>query len=272
MKTNSRRRVLISSVAMLLVALVALSTATFAWFTTSTSATASQLSVKTVKSSELKLSSISKDWTDNLQYGVVGDILKPASSADGENWFAATAASKTAADADITTVTSLSDLDGYVFADQLNVMNAGKADVNNVKIKFTLGETQQGAGKGYLRLALVEVDKRGADAEIVGDFADGVYAYAADTADAITGVKTEGETKTLQVETIEATAGANVEFPVGLLKGNGATLGEGEVNARYYNLYIWFEGQDADCYDTYAGNEMPNITFTVSGDTVATTN
>ena len=46
MKANSRRRVLISSIAMLLVALVALSTATFAWFTTNPTATASGLELK----------------------------------------------------------------------------------------------------------------------------------------------------------------------------------------------------------------------------------
>ena len=40
MKTSSKRRVLISSVAMLLVAMLALGTATYAWFTVDTKATA----------------------------------------------------------------------------------------------------------------------------------------------------------------------------------------------------------------------------------------
>ena len=55
MKTNSRKRLLVSSVAMLLVAMLALGTATYAWFTQNTQATADNLSVKTVKASELKL-------------------------------------------------------------------------------------------------------------------------------------------------------------------------------------------------------------------------
>ena len=54
MKTKSRKRLLISSVAMLLVAMLALGTATFAWFTQNTSATANEFSAKTVKASELK--------------------------------------------------------------------------------------------------------------------------------------------------------------------------------------------------------------------------
>lgn len=51
MKTTSRKRLLISSVAMLLVAMLALGTATFAWFTQNTSATANEFSAKTVKAS-----------------------------------------------------------------------------------------------------------------------------------------------------------------------------------------------------------------------------
>lgn len=46
MKTTSRKRLLISSVAMLLVAMLALGTATFAWFTTSTNPYADNFSAK----------------------------------------------------------------------------------------------------------------------------------------------------------------------------------------------------------------------------------
>ena len=53
MKTTSRKRLLISSVAMLLVAMLALGTATFAWFTQNTSATANEFSAKTVKHQNL---------------------------------------------------------------------------------------------------------------------------------------------------------------------------------------------------------------------------
>ena len=53
MKTTSRKRLLISSVAMLLVAMLALGTATFAWFSTSTTAKANNLKVQTIQSSNL---------------------------------------------------------------------------------------------------------------------------------------------------------------------------------------------------------------------------
>lgn len=53
MKTKSRKRLLISSVAMLLVAMLALGTATFAWFTQNTSATANEFSAKLLRHQNL---------------------------------------------------------------------------------------------------------------------------------------------------------------------------------------------------------------------------
>lgn len=257
MKTSSRRRVLISSVAMLLVAMLALGTATFAWFTQSTQATADQLSVKTVKSSELKLSKTTGDWTDQLHYAYTGKILKPASSADGLTWFAATAADKTDYAADTSTITDISDsLDGYVFAEQLNVQNAGKATVENVKITFALTETEQVSGAGYVRIALVPADKRGADAtHTAANFKAGVFAAGTDTADALTST-------TGTAVTVDAADGTSGSVTVGTLTSGAA---------KYYNLFVWFEGQDTDCKDANAGNEMPEITFTVTGDTAEQT-
>ena len=62
MKTHllTKKRALISSVAMLLVAIIALGTATFAWFTSSTTAKANGIKVQTIKSSELVISKLNK--------------------------------------------------------------------------------------------------------------------------------------------------------------------------------------------------------------------
>lgn len=257
MKTTSRKRLLISSVAMLLVAMLALGTATFAWFTQNTQATADQLSVKTVKASELQISKTTGDWGDQIHYECNGKVLKPASSVDGTNWFTATAASKSgygAAAADATDISS--NLDGYVFKEQLNVRNNGAAAVENVKITFTLKETEAANGK-YVRLALVPADKRGADAVVTAaDFKKGVFASADDTADAFMNAAKA-------TETVDAKSGAAGEVPVGTLAETGK-----EGSAKYYNLYVWFEGQDTDCKDINGGNEMPEVTFTVTGDTV----
>lgn len=268
MKTTSRKRLLVSSVAMLLVAMLALGTATYAWFTQDTSAFTKNLSVQTVKASELLLSKTTGDWTDQLDYATTDKILKPASTADGVHWFQATAAAKTgyaAKSGSITEITS-SNMGSYVFANQLNVTNNGGADVENVKIKFSLaGEDEQTANAAYLRVALVEADKKGADATIKGTFKNGVFSKYTDSAEAFT--STAGATDTVS----STAAGTGVEFNVGTLKAKGYTpSGDTDPNTdtKYYNLYVWFEGQDLDCKDTNAGNSIPEIKFTVSGDTV----
>lgn len=257
MKANAKRRVLVSSLSMLLVAAVSLGAATYAWFTSNTQATADQLSVKTVKSSELQISKTTGEWGDQIHYDYVGKVLKPATSADGTNWFTAVAAGKGSFAADNAQITDISaSLDGYVFKEQLNVRNNGKAAVNNVKIKFSLSETETNNGK-YVRLALVPADTRGAAATITADnFRENVYSSAEDTAEAL------ADTTGTNVVTVNAKSGSAAEISVGSLTAAGE-----DGSAKYYNLYVWFEGQDEDCKDANAGNEMPDVTFTVTGDT-----
>ena len=131
MKTTSRKRLLISSVAMLLVAMLALGTATFAWFTQNTSATANEFSAKTVKASELKLSSESIDWTDTLNYGYKDKVLKPVSTVDGINWFTAVAANKDsyATTKALAEKVESANVKNFAIVDELNIQNQGGAAV-----------------------------------------------------------------------------------------------------------------------------------------------
>lgn len=275
MKTNSRKRLLVSSVAMLLVAMLALGTATYAWFTTDSSAYAEGINVKTVQASELKLSAANGVWEEHLQYNYTGPkILKPASSADGVNWFKATAASKSAFTAKEGSVSSAGTyveanqgIKDYVFMQQLNVANFGGSDVDQVKLTFTLNERVAKAGRKYLRLALVPVSGLASttglpEMEETGDnsFAKNVYSVGEDTADAF---KTDSTNATITSKD----ASKEVSIDLGTLTAatNSTTPSDGGV--KYFNLFIWFEGQDTDCYDTNAGNELPSITFNVSGKT-----
>jgi len=263
MKTHllTKKRALISSVAMLLVAIIALGTATFAWFTKNTQATADKLSVKTIKASELQLSKQTGDWSDQIHYDYMDQTLKPASSVDGTNWFTAVAkgqSSYVSADGDAENISEK--LDGYVFKEQLNVRNNGKAAVENVKIKFHLKETEANNGK-YVRLALVPASKRGADATVTKeDFKKSVFAAGIDSAKALVDA-------TKQEELVTALDGTNGEVKVGNLAGKDDKT-EGAVSVKYYNLYVWFEGQDEDCKNANSGNDMPEVKFTVEGDPV----
>ena len=81
--TKFRKRALLSSVAMLLVALVALGSATFAWFTSSTTATASGINVQTTQASELQISKTDLSWGTSVNYATTA-TFEPASS--GNNY------------------------------------------------------------------------------------------------------------------------------------------------------------------------------------------
>ena len=95
MKAKSRRRLLISSIAMLLVAMLALGTATFAWFTSSTQATASGINVSTIKSSELVISKSDLQWETTVNYGQSSTSYTPVSTYNGTGWYEANAEVKT---------------------------------------------------------------------------------------------------------------------------------------------------------------------------------
>ena len=278
MKTTSRKRLLVSSVAMLLVAMLALGTATYAWFTQNTQATADKLSAKTIKASELKVSSKLIDWTDALEYNI-NDVLKPVSTANGYDWFAAVAAAKSASTADVSTVEKLNSTNKYAIVEELNIQNQGGAAVENVKINFTLSETNSAGSitsNKYLRVALVPVESAGfvpstdeEKAAYATNFASHVYASTDDSALAITGTTKNGKGEVTAISTKEVSAidASSSTFSVDV-KDLAAYGTADDGDTAYFNLYVWFEGQDSNCYDTYAGNQMPTVKFTVSADNV----
>lgn len=278
MKTSRRKSLLISSVSMLLVAGVSLGTATFAWFTSSTSTKTSNLQFRTTKSSTLEISKSDGAWTSSgLDYGLSAKkLLLPASSLAGSkdpaNWFTANAVSTLDGGALKGTAKALSagDVSNYVFMEQLNVRNAGDVAVEDVVIKFSLSNA---TAYDYLRVAVVEASGlNGADK--TGVFASSVYANNATAYKPISTVSGAGDTQTItaSVDLTPIDAATTVSIPVGDL---APAEKEGDVikdfDGKYYNLYIWFEGQDPDCKDANAGAEIPNIEFTVEGVTATET-
>lgn len=273
MKTTSRKRLLISSVAMLLVAMLALGTATFAWFTTDTTTQATGISVQTSKKSLLLVSSRTSDWTDNLNYNFGTDtakkLLQPASSYDGENWYKAQAdsvLSGAATNGEKITGVGTTAAEGNVFCNMLNVKNTGAEPAENVTITAQISEKAVTSGKNYLRVALVPSDctadtGRGtATVESAQEFRDNIYSAGADAAKPVQYVGAS------VADTQGAITAAAKDVTT---KGNSISVKAGTLNkdqAKYYMLIVWFEGQDVDCQDTFAGNDMPNITFTITAD------
>lgn len=272
MKTHllTKKRALISSVAMLLVAIIALGTATFAWFTQSTKATAKGLNVQTIKASELVISDFKKNWGTTVDYEIKNKVFMPASSSNGTNWYKAEAAKKDEFGAkDLFTAADAPEFDkptssSYVYADQLNVKNKGEAKVENVRITWTMPTFDSA---NYLRVALVPADENGAiktattATESLGTteaetFQKNIYDADGVKYDAANGTKVQDETTVN--DTAPVTPKTTTTVKVGTLAKN---------QAAFYNLYVWFEGQDVQCFDTNAGQVVPDIEFTVQGDT-----
>ena len=254
MKTTSRKRLLVSSVAMLLVAMLALGTATYAWFTTNTTSYADRINVATSKASTLVVSKNDKKWGTHVEYGVGTDTtaqtMFPASSADGSNWFKADAKDGTGVidEATLTAAIKEGKLDpDYVFVNELNVKNDGKLKVTNIKIKFlALADSSS-----YARIALVPKAGASSETDVVtrtGAFATNVYDNQGESYYPVENATTISST------TINATKATEISVP---------DLDAGKM--AYYDLYVWFEGQDKDCKNANSGQPIPKLRFDVTG-------
>lgn len=258
MKTTSRKRLLISSVAMLLVAMLALGTATFAWFTTSTNPYADNFSAKTTKQSTLLLSDSSRTgWTSHLDYNVGNKTMYPASG-NGTSWVKGTASNSLTGVIDKNTLQAVapSPAQGvipsdYLFAQELNLKNNGTADIKDVSIDFYLNTSNNKDAAEYARVALVPIDGTKVTADDYVALGNNVYSTTTKTYNPI--IKTDG-TEGTQIST-------KTTFHVDVTTGD-EVMKPDEV--RYYKLYVWFEGQDKNCVDALSGQEIPGLEFDVS--------
>lgn len=256
-KSSTRKRLLVSSVAMLLVAMLALGTATYAWFTSNTSATASGLDVHTSKSSELKVSKNDLEWQDEINYGVTNKTLRPISSADGSNWYSSVAAAKTASTSNGTYV-SQTTLDNYVVVDMLNIKNAGGQPCNNVTITINATFNSSFARLAVVPCATVQTTAGAAHMPAItkDNFTTNIYGLAKDR----TWKPYDADTSAVTTTDYKTKAAAN-----------GATIDVGTLAAnavKSYKVLLWFEGEDADCFDTTTAQlTVPSVSFSVAGKT-----
>lgn len=248
MKAKSRKRLLISSIAMLLVAMLALGTATFAWFTTNTTAHADGVKAATTKVSQLLLSKSDRtDWKTHIEYGFDNDAMYPATSIDGSAWWNLTAANGTAYNADFTTAAStVTGDDDYVFAEELNIMNAGAEELSNIKITI---KNFAATDSTYAYIALVPVGDQATEVKTTnGTFSQCLYSKAADSYKAVT-ANAASESTTTYTSKAYTTKIAVPDL--------------GPQERAYYKLYVWFEGQDTDCKNVNSGQKLTGLDFEV---------
>ena len=256
--TKFRKRMLLSSVAMLLVALVALGSATFAWFSTTNNATASKFEAKTNKSSNILLSETGDSgWVQNLtftantSYGAGGNgliAMTPVTTNDFTNWYSVEADNYNEGFKQTggTALNSIKTSGQYVKYTTLFVQNTGTtAAVNltaNIKVPNTGDPT---TGSDYIRCALVPIDVAGSNATAKNN-GNLVFGDGDDYSNTANGWTSATQAAPTSSDTIVTGA-----------FGAAQSLGTLTKDAIYgWDVYVWYEGTDLQCKDQYAGTDL----------------
>lgn len=149
-----------------------------------------------------------------------------------------------------------------IIADQINIKNAGKADCKDVKITIDgdLGDYGRIAvvpvtDKGLTTIAPLEEGKTAWKDYIIDK--DGV-GYKAATGTTLRTLNDEDGTYTdTDVEAVTPSTSKTIKV---------GTIAPDEV--KYFNVYVWFEGQDEQCTNANSGQFIPGLTLTVEGTAV----
>lgn len=233
--TTFRKKALLSSIAMLLVALVALGSATFAWFSTKTTAHAEALKANTTQGTNLMISeSKTTGWTQNLTFAnATTTKLDPVTPKDAAltTWQAGTADGW---DTQVIGAEGLGDVgkEGYVLEQVVYVKYA--ADSGSFALNVDLGITATTGTDDYYRVAIVPVAKASD-----GDLEDAT-----------------GATTKIYADEADYDAGHKPVYTSSTVKDDIAlgTITAGKVYG--YKIVIWFEGHDLDCKDTLSTNDV----------------
>ena len=248
--TKSRKRILLSSIAMLLVALVALGSATFAWFSVSKTVTADGMQVKAIATAGLEISNTSAtsgfDTTVSFGQSSAPFSLKPVSW-DGAttNGFipdgnvaspggAYTGAFKSAGAMQPTEMATTAPIMGkntYVAEYDVWVRSAAEGETRTAHtVSATV--TISGANASFARVKLVD-----------GSTTKAIFADEADASASV--VKAAGSTKSTYTLTAHETA-------------TSVTGTDTSTTGKAFKLYVWFDGEDSACVDT-AKNAVANV-------------
>nr|WP_316621394.1 hypothetical protein [uncultured Ruminococcus sp.] len=264
--TKFRKRALLSSVAMLLVALVALGSATFAWFSTTNTASASSMTAKTNKASNILLNeyntadtALAHSWaqtltfTQNTAAGTTNGAaaMEPVTTKDFSTWNNVKAEVYNQGYNTTNTYTDVSSNiksnGSYVKYTTLYIMNTGENTAATINTAVTYADDSNTLGSNYIRVALIPRNAGSKDVTAKGNqiiFGDGN-----DRSKETAGWTEDGQT-----------ANSVVTGPMGTPQSLG-TLTKDAVYG--YDVYVYFEGTDFDCKDAYAGGNF-NITFNVA--------
>jgi hypothetical protein len=270
MKTN-RKKMLLSSIAMLLVALVALGSATYAWFTFNKTVNATNMKLTVAAQKGLVITGKNgasgaqntTNWGPKYEFssGAADDTFSPASldvsngigsktvfstsfssNADnfnGGKWLGSSGI--TATFDDVTTVAPITNTgdegynqDGYVAVYRVGVKSKDGTPMTNVKMSIT--PTISGSVLDYSRIAVQDVTNNTVK----------LYATAETGAKALTSkTDTTGTAQTFTGGITSATKISNIY-----------TIASLDDTAHFFNIYVWFEGEDEDCTAAQASGDI----------------
>jgi len=273
MKATSRKRLLISSVAMLLVAMLALGTATFAWFTSNPNANAEGLRLKTTASAGLVVRTDSDavwsheaDFYKNQPTGAFN--LTPASmeqnvtegtnttakkfwtvlAHDADEYGHSTAAADAMTEATVTTWDSTNSVftNADVYAESVYFRLSDGSDASDattaakkVYIKGVTINTHNGADmNGCIRVAITTLDGK----EILGTFAQATNSSPNGTL--TTANKTAGTFNPAikEVSNLGAFTGGNIDTGATALSADESDVSKG------VKVFVYLDGQDTNCF------------------------
>ncbi len=292
MKTN-RKKMLLSSIAMLLVALVALGSATYAWFTLNKTVYADGMQVEVAAAKGLVITgtnaavNAASGWDSKYTFTDTTAKLNPASisvdaqkhvsantvytsqiSADGKweaNKNAEGASASFGSESTITPAASGEAFtkSNYAAAYEIGVKSKDANDTLN-GVNFTLDlEVTDTKVQDYVRVAVVEQ-------------ASTAVAYATDSALKVFGNETTPKAYPSQTEGTPATAVSQTLNPITWtsMKSTGnavdsnfslGKVGENTNVAKWYTILVWFEGEDGDCVtDNAVGSFKLKANFTMA--------
>ena len=248
--TKFRKRALLSSVAMLLVALVALGSATFAWFTANPNAEAHGISMKTTAAAGLVIATDTdlvngaKRWSHSATLNTGGSTFnaQPVSqdqSAPANFWKvdAADADAFTAGSDAMTAATAGTDF--YTENIYCRLSDGSDASANSGKKVYIKGVSITAAAgatmQNCMRVAIAQ-----------GNTMLGTWALS--TAGANGTLTTAAKTPGSFSPALAATS-TSLDIDTGLT----ALQATGSDESKYITVYVYLDGQDSDCYSDKVG-------------------
>lgn len=259
---KSRKKILLSSIAMLLVALVALGSATFAWFTIqrTVKADSMQVSATAQKGIEITIDNGTTGGSNTKHFTSTADDVNPISWASNKT-LAGFVPAQEVTDANATSYSGTYKSTGTVPAAETAAATEAFKQGNNFTVYRVGVRSAAQTGGTVTPYAIAAAVKISA---IAGKDATG-YARVAlynETTSTVVATYAANDTSDSAVNGTAADAKTTVN-----LTSSDASVNVSDSGAdwTYYQLIVWFEGTDSDCVDTNADKGVNvEISFTAS--------